>query len=136
MMLHQSRVVDGNMCLLTEALKGQCAGYSRPRLASLNSLPNTPAANVLNFCAGGILNFAPLKYGKADGFTQVVNVKHFAEEDLSGIATDVRRGEWADDGYPFGQHSEVNEISLHKLHQDENEGGEKEPTYVMTSLPG
>jgi hypothetical protein len=132
----QSRVVDGIMCLLTEALEGKCVGYPRPRLASLNSLPNTPAANALNFRAGGIFNFAPLKYGNADSFTQIINVKHFAEEDLSGITTDVRRGEWADDGYAFGQHGEVNEISLDQLHQVKNEGGEKEPTYVMTSLPG
>ena len=124
------------MCLLTEALKRQCIGYSRTRLANLNSLPNAPAANALNFRAGGILNFAPLKYGKADSFTQIINVKHFAEEDLSGITTNVRRDEWADDGHAFGQQSEVNEISLDKLHQVENEGGEKEPTYVMTSLPG
>ena len=86
--------------------------------------------------AGGLLDFAPLKYGKTDGFTQIVDVEHIAKEDLPGVTTNVRRGEWADNGYAFGQQSEVNEISLDTLHQVENDGWEKEPTYVITSLAG
>lgn len=44
--------------------------------------------------------------------TQVVDIKHFTEEDLSSVTTDVRRSERADNGYTFCQHSQVNEISL------------------------
>jgi len=44
--------------------------------------------------------------------TQIIDVKHFTEEDFSSVTADVRRSEWADNGYTFGQHGQVNEVSL------------------------
>ena len=125
--------------LLTEALEGQCVGYSGRRLAILDGLPDTPAADILDFwCLGGkVLDFVPLKYGHADLGTQVIYIKHFTEEDISGVAADVvRRSEWANDGYTLGQHGKVDEVSLRKLSKARGERRENlsKPTNVMTSL--
>ncbi len=103
--------------LLTEALKAQRTGYSGPRFANLDGLPDTPATNILNFRDGGgkILDFVPFKHGHTDLFAQIVDIKHFTEEDISGVAADVRRNEWANNGYTFSQYGKVDEISLGTL---------------------
>lgn len=95
----------------------QCIGYSGRRFANLDGLPDTPATNILNFRgrSGEILDLVPFKYGNTDLVTQVVDIKHFAEEGISGVATDMRRGEWTNDGHTFSQQGKVDEVSLGKL---------------------
>ena len=120
--------------LLTEAVKGQRIGISRLRFANLDSLPDTPATNIFNFRGGEILDFVPFKYGHTDPFTQVVNVKHFTEWDISSIAANMRRSKWANDGYTFGHQGKINEVSLGTLNEAYGEWRKEELTYVMTSL--
>jgi hypothetical protein len=103
---------------------------------NLDSLPDTPATNILNFRGGKILDFVPFKYGNTNPFTQVIDIKHFTEEEISRIAAYVRRNKWTDDGHTFGQHGKVNEVSLGTLNEAWGERRNKEPTYVMTSLAG
>jgi hypothetical protein len=115
------------MHLLTEALKVQRIGTSRRRFANLDSLPDTPATNILNFRGGEILDFVPFKYRHTNFFTQIVDVKHIAEEDISSVATNVRRSKRADDWYSFGQRSKVNEVSLGLLSKPEANGERGNP---------
>jgi len=96
-------------------------GNSRTRFSSLNGLPYTPATNILDFLAGGILDLTPFKYRHTNHFTQIVDVKYFTKENLSSVASDVRGNEGADDGYAFSQHSKVDEISLSTLNELGNE---------------
>lgn len=84
---------------------------------NLDTLPDTPATNILNFRGGDILDFVPFKYGNTDPFTQIVDVKHFTEGDVSSVVANMRRSKWADDGYTFGQLGKVNEVSLGTLNE-------------------
>lgn len=67
--------------------------------------------------------------------TQIIDVKHFTEEDLSSVTTDVRRSEWADNGYTFGHHSQVNEISLDDS-INSRKGRERNGTHVGHDVIG
>ena len=122
--------------LLTEALKGECIGYSGRRFANLDGLPDTPATNILNFrgLTGKILDFMPFQYRHTNLVTQVLDIKHFTKESISGITANVRRSEWANDGYTLGQYGKVDEIPLGKMSKAWGEWRKKDPTYVMTSL--
>jgi hypothetical protein len=57
----------------------------------------------------------PFKYGHTDLVTQIVDIKHFTEEGISGVTADVRRSEYANDRYTFGYDGKVDEVSLGKL---------------------
>ncbi len=101
--------------LLTEALMKDSIGKAGRRFATLDGLPDTPATNIVNFRVGKILHFMPFEYGYTDLFTQILDIKHFAEEDISGAVIEVNRNESANDGYTFGQHGKVYKISLDTL---------------------
>jgi hypothetical protein len=123
--------------VLTKALKIHRAGDTRLWIACLNSLPDTPAANIFDFFVGKIFDFVPFEYGNADSFAQMIYVKYFAEIDIAGVmaaCNGVRGGEWADDGYTLGQQSEVNDVPLGMLSLSERATQGKKLTYVMTSL--
>ena len=80
----------------------------------------------------------PLEYGNTNGSAQVIYVKHFAKINIADIGASaagncMRGREWANDGYTFGQHSKVNEVSLDMLRQSVGEIRNK-LTYVKTSL--
>jgi len=81
-------------------------------------LPDTPAADIFNFLAGGILDFAPFEYGKTNSFTQIFDVEYFAEKDVASVSTDVGGSEWADDGHTLGQQGKVNEVCLDRLNRN------------------
>ena len=100
----------------------------------MNGLPNTPTAKIFNFRVGGgeVLDLAPFKYGHTDLLTEVVDVKHFTERNVSSVTANVRRSERADDGYTFCQHSKVNEVSLITLNQL-GVRSEKEQTNIRMS---
>jgi len=103
----------------------------------LNGLPDTPTANIFDFFVGKIFDFVPFEYGNADGFAQMIYVKYFAEIDIAGVVAacnGVRGGEWANDGYTLGQHSEVNDVSLSMLSLSERAHEEK--TYVCYDIVG
>ena len=88
---------------------------ARFRLASLDGLPDAPAADIFDFGAGRIFDFVPLEYGSANGLTQIVHVEHLAKMDVAGVhaaGDGVRDGKWAKDGYTLGQHCHINDVSL------------------------
>src|SRR6266404_5570241 len=93
----------------------ESTGKAGRRFVKQDGLPDTPATNIVNFRVGKILDFVPFQYGYTDFFTQILDIKHFAEEDISGVATDVGRSESANDGYTFGQHGKVYKISMDTL---------------------
>jgi hypothetical protein len=94
----------------------------------LNSLPDAPATNILDFRGGEILDFVPFEYGNTDLSTQIVDVKHFTEEDISSVSANVRRSKWANDGNTFGYQSKINEVSLGTSNvKAEGSGGRRNP---------
>ena len=81
----------------------------------LDGLPDTPAADILNFLAGRILDFAPFEYRNTNSFAQIFDVEYLTKRDIASVSTNVRGSEWADDGHTLGQNGKVNEVCLNRL---------------------
>jgi hypothetical protein len=99
-------------------------------------LPNTPAAEILDFFAGGILDFAPFEYRNTDGFTQIFDVEYVTEKDVASVSTNVRGSEWANDGHTLSQHSKVNEVCLDRLIQRPRVQETRTRTHVCHDIVG
>ena len=89
---------------------------------SLDGLPDAPAAEVFDFRAGWILDFAPFDDRHADSCAEPVEVKNFAEGDTAGFAAYVGWSERTNDGHSLGDHGEVDEIALIETCQRGMEG--------------
>ena len=83
---------------ITEAIVIQGAGVAGLAVPVAHGLPDTPAAEVVDGVAGGVLDVLPLEDGYADDAGEVVDVEYLAEGDPAGVAADVHRDEVADDG--------------------------------------
>ena len=119
-------------------MKSKCVGDTRVRFACLDGLPDTPAADILNFLARRILDFAPFEYRNTNSFAQIFDVEYVTEKDVASVSADVGGSERTDDGHTLSQQGKVNEVCLEKLNQLECNVEYRNPkpelTYVMTSL--